>query len=418
MKSKQKHLTATLFIILLSIIAMIYFFGCAGSSKRLTPEQQKALADSLQKAHEHKINLNLSLGYEHYKQQRWEKAKKFFKKAADIDTSGIKAKTLYQWLGTCYARVNQSDSAEWAYKKGMEFSPDNPYYYSSLIHIYKIQGRLDEGLELSETLIELDPESANSYKIQGELYRLEEDIDSAIEAYGKAEELDPNDQEIKEILGTLYKQQGDVTELIATLEKVVQQNPEDNKKRIDLAKAYIQAAEYRKASEQLETVISKEPDNINALELLGGSYQDDGQYAKAISTYKKIIEKNPNDKKNLCNLAISYSSAEKYTTALSQIRKALLIDSQYGLAYLTRGMVYENAADKCVARNDNKVTFDDKLVYKMAYDEYQKAKKDVHWKYDANKRIEYVMPIIPQKEDYFMHKNQLKPRSDCYNWIQ
>jgi len=407
-------------LLLFSIsIAIMYLIGCAGTQPRqLTIEQQKAIDDSLRQAHEHQINLNLSLGYERYKQQNWEKAKNFFLKASEIDTSGIKAKYLYQWLGTCYAMLNQPDSAEWAYSRGLDFSPDHAYYYTALIHLYKIQGRLDEGLSLSKTLIELQPDSASSYKIRGELYRLNQDIESAVDSYNKASELNPKDQETQQILSDLYKQRGDITELIATLEKVVEQISDNTNKRIELAKAYTQIGEYTKAVEQLQFVISKEPENIPALELIGDAYQNLKQYSNAISTYKKILGIQINDKKNLCNLAMSYSGAEQYTTALTQVQKALSIDPGYGLAYLTKGMIYENAADKCVAKRDGKISFDDKLVYKMAYDEYQKAKKDMQWKFDANKRIEYVELSIPKREDYFMHKNQTKPRGECYNWIQ
>ena len=419
MNLKQRHITVYVILLLAISVAMMYFIGCAGTQPRqLTAEQQKAIDDSLRQVHEHKINLNLSLGYERYKQQSWGKAKKFFLKASEVDTSGIKAKYLYQWLGTCFAMLNQPDSAEWAYNRGLDFAPNHAYFYTALIHLYKIQGRFDEGLKLAQTLIELQPDSASSYKIQGELYRLDQNIEDAITAYNRALELNPKDQETQQILSDLYKQRGDITELIGTLENVVEQMPDNVNKRIELAKAYTQVGEYAKAVDQLKFVLSKEPENISALELIGDAYQNLKQYSNAISTYKQILGIQPNDKKNLCNLAMSYSSAGYYTTALTQIQRALSIDPKYGLAYLTKGMVYENAADKCVEKRDGKISFDDKLVYKMAYDEYQKAKKDIQWKFDANKRIEYVSLSIPKKEDYFMHKNQTKPRGDCYNWIQ
>jgi len=102
---------------------------------------------------------------------------------------------------------------------------------------------------------------------------------------------------------------------------------------------------------------------------------------------------------------------------MRQIRKALAIDSKYGLAYLSRGIVYEASADKCVSKRGEKVTFDDKLVYKMAYDEYVKAKRDLEWKPDAERRMKYLETLIPTREDYFMHKNQKSPQSSCYEWI-
>ena len=65
--------------------------------------------------------------------------------------------------------------------------------------------------------------------------------------------------------------------------------------------------------------------------------------------------------------------------------------------------------------------FYDKMVYKLAYDEYMKAKKDFSVKEEAERHIAYLETQIPTKEDQFMHKN--KKLSDsaakCYNtWIQ
>ena len=61
--------------------------------------------------------------------------------------------------------------------------------------------------------------------------------------------------------------------------------------------------------------------------------------------------------------------------------------------------------------------FDDKLVYELAYKEYQKATKDLQFKDTATTRMNYIRDFIPKKEDLFFHKGQTKAKKDCYKWI-
>ena len=67
-------------------------------------------------------------------------------------------------------------------------------------------------------------------------------------------------------------------------------------------------------------------------------------------------------------------SLGQFSTAIQSLKKALAIDPEYGLAYLTRGIVYETAAEQQVAKAGGKISFDDKLAYKIAYDDFARTK--------------------------------------------
>lgn len=406
--------------LVLLLFAALYIFGCATTQpKTLTPEQQKARQDSLDLEHKKKLNLQWSFGYEPFKQGDYARAKKYFKRVAELDTGGVFGKVLYQRLGRCYLELGQPDSAEWAYLTGIQNRPDDAYNYIMMDYILEQSGRYEEAVPYLVKATDLEPDNAGYFKKLGERYVNIDDPDAAIEAYQKAVDLDPTDSEAQTTLANLVEQYLDLDQLIATLLSAVEEFPDDMKKRTDLAEAYLKAGDPAKASQQLKTVIEKEPDNVYALEYLGESYQQLEQYNNAVGTYKKILELHPDDKKNMCNLALSYRSLKQFATAMRYANKALALDSRYGLAFLTRGMIYEASADYCVDQNpDKKILFDDKLVYKLAYDEYVKAKKDLNWSTDASNRMVYVEPIIPTKSDYFMNKDVTTPRSACYDWIR
>jgi len=285
-------------------------------------------------------------------------------------------------------------------------------------YIYRAGGRTEEAIETYETLVELVPDSAGYHKYLGELYVRVEENDKAIEAYQNAVELNPSDQESQEVLGRLLSQAGEIDMVIETQKNLVESDPENMKYRMSLAQTYHRAGEFENAIEQLKIVISNDAENILALELLGDSYKQTDKFNDAVSIYKQILAKNENDKKNLCNLAMCYTSLGRYTTALGEVAKALRIDANYGLAYLTRGMIYEASAERCVSQNGGKITYDDKLVYKLAYDQFQRAARDLEWKNDAERRMAYLETLIPTREDEFMHSNQKTPRRECYQWIQ
>lgn len=417
MTSRKQFTILSALAVLLLWATTLWLSGCATApvQKEMTPEQKQAYADSVERAYKKQMQLKWSLGYEPYKQKDYTRAKKYFKEVADMDTIGLYGKVLYQRLGDCFLQLNQPDSAEWAYSIGVDRLPDNAYFYKVLGYIFRRDGRTDEAIDMYMALTDLEPDSASNYKTLGELY-VSDDKDAAIEAYQKAMELDPADMKTKEILDNLV---GSAEERIALRESMVEQAPDDMSKRLDLAKLYYQTADYENAVKQLVVVTAQEPDNLEALEYLGQSYQELEKFVDASNAFKKILAINADDKKNICNYAISLASQSQFTAALTQISKALSIDSNYGLAYIARGMVYETAAERCVDKNAGKVSFDDKLVYELSSKQYKIAtEKDPVWSSEAKRRNSYVRTMVPTKEDMFMHKGQKTPQGPCYTWIQ
>jgi len=415
-----KQLTVFLCVLSAGIaIATVNFSGCAASKpKELTPEQKKALQDSLFNEHKKQLRLWNSLAYEPFRQRDYAQAKKYYRRIAEVDTSGIYSSTVYRNLGTCYIQLNEPDSAEWAYKLGIERNPDDPYSHKLLAYIYRIQGRTDEAIAQYQTLINLEPDSVGHYKYLGELYVRNGEIDNAVSAYQKAVLLDPSEKDTQQILNNLLSQTNNVDALIAQRESMVERFPEDMNFRTDLAKSYFDIGAFNKAVDQLKVILEKDSDNIIALEMLGESYKQLDRFREALGIYRKILSIHPDDKKNRCNLAMTHLELGEYSTARSEVRRVLRIDPDYGLAFLAYGMIYEHSANRCVDSGDGKITFDDKLVYKMAYDQYARAKSDPEWKSDAERRMNYLEGQIPTTGDYFMNKNVTMPRKACYDWIQ
>lgn len=417
MKKKTQVGICIAILILWTLIINLHFFGCAstGPKEELSPERRQAIQDSLNAEHAKRIALWFSFGYEPYKQGNYERAKNWFYRVAKSDTGGIADKRLYEFLGTCYLQLLIPDSAQWAYELGIERNPSSPYSYKALGYIYRMEGETERAIELYQRLIKLEPDSTNNYRTLGELYIDLNEPDNAIKAFQEIIQRDPNDKDAQDMLSQLLA--NDIDAVITHRENMITQFPDDMKLRQDLADAYIQVGEFDKAIVQLEMVISKEPDNLAALKMLGESYQETDQFNKAITTFNKILSIIPDDKATFCSLAIAQASLGRFSSAIQNANKSLSLDSQYSVAFMTRGFIYEKAADKCVAENDGKRTFDDQLVYKMAYDEYNKAKMSLTTQREATRAANALVNIIPTREDIFMHPDKTRPETSCYNWI-
>ena len=414
---RSKQICLTLAVMMTALIAL-YFMGCAATSTTPTqksPEELKAYQDSLFNVHKRHLQLKWSLGYENFKQKNYDRAKDYFLYVAEKDTSGIFGNSLYQRLGYCYEYTEKPDSALWAYETGVKRIPDNAWLWSRLGEIYDRQGNYDTAVNAYQKSVDNDPENVDYMKALANVLIKTSANDQASEVLSKALGLAPDDKEIQDTLDGLTSNPDDIIDLNL---KIIASNPDDLKARMKLAVNYDKIGQFDDAIAQTKYVLDKEPENIPALELMGKIYTSMEKHSLAADTYKNILKIQPDNKKAFCNLSMSYTNLGKYTTALQQVVKALKIDPNYGLAFIAKGFAYETCADRCVESNEKGAKFDDKLVYRLAYNSYLQAKKDLAWKADAENRANYVIQLIPTEADEFMHKGQNQPRGECYTWIQ
>ena len=420
MLRKREFTTYVIALLAFIVVANMQFTGCASTQPdpALEAARQKALKDSLFTAHKRRVSMLFSFGLEPFKHGNYEKALKYFRQVAELDTTGIYATTLYKRLGTAYIQTGKPDSAEYAYKLGIDRNPKDIYSYSSLGYIYRTKGQNQDAIDVYTKLHELQPDSASHLRFLGELYVKEDMIPEAIDAFQQVVQKNPGDTKSQEALSALLNQTGDIDSVIKTQTSLVEQDPENLRYRMDLAQSFFKSSQFEKAIEQYNVIIGKDPQNISALEYMGECYQQIDKYSLAVDTYRKILSFDPENKKNRCNLAMSLAAVGKYSSAMREAKKIISADSNYGLGYIAQGIVFETSAEKCVKNNGGKITWDDKLVYKMAYDSFVKAKKDLSTKQDAENHLGYLATVIPTKEDYFMHKTQKYPKSSCYSWIR
>ena len=419
------------FILLLAGFILIlgysfYFTSCTQTTvtkETMTPEHQKAIEDSLLKIREFEITKYLSTGHEYYKNKNYRDAKRYFLRIIRLDPEMKLAKKFYYknihgLLAQCYIKENKPDSTEWAFREGLKHYDDNAYYHESLGYLSRKKNDFDQAILQYEKASELLPEKSALYKTLGELYYQTNKTDKAIEAYESLLKLEPKNREAEQKLAAMLRSAGREEDMIARQEKMLADKPDDTKLMFDLGKTYYRNYEYKKALQKFETLAQKQPDNIEALRYLANVQLNLEQYNAAIATLKKMNSIEPGNVETMCSIANVYRTKKSFQIARTWARKAMKVAPGNGLPYITIGDIYSSTVEYCAdKRGGGGFDINDKLIYELAYSEYQKAKKDPAQISTAQKKIEALKVYLPTKEDKFMHQNQKKAKGNCYQWI-
>ncbi|MGH7452505.1 MAG: tetratricopeptide repeat protein, partial [bacterium] len=248
------------------------------------------------------------------------------------------------------------------------------------------------------------------------LYVRNNQYEKAIAAYEKILSLNPADAEVRKTLSTLYQATGREGAALESMEKALTQNPNDTRIIFDLAQAHFNRQAYEKVIELLPRFNNFVPGDLLALEMLGDAQIRLSHYRDALKTYERIIAAKVDDKKVLVKIANCYRELGDVSVARRFANKTLVVDGKFGAAYIALGQIYEACADKCVTQK-GKTEFDDKLVYELAYFQYEKALQDLATRTEARQRLKFLEASIPNKEDRFMNQGKAKAAGPCYQWI-
>ncbi len=397
------------------------FSGCAttgGQQVQVSPERQKAIQDSLNKAYVYQLDLNFSIANEHYKNKNYRDAVNPFWKVVQLDTIN-RFQDVYTFLGQSYMKLENPDSALIVFTLGTEKAPQKIHNHRMRAYLLAAKGDQAEAIDEYIKTIELDPGKVDDYKYLGTLLIAENRLDEALETYKKIVELDPADADAQSTYARLIGSTGgDITDIIAANEEALVKNPEDTNLMFSLGEQYFKIAEYKKAAEKFTMYLGKKPDDVRALEYLGNALQNNEQYREAIASYEKALAIQADHVKVISEMAACYRELKQFSKARSVINTAIKINSSYGYAHIVKGSIYESTADDCINQRDKKVVnIDDKLVYKLAFDEFRLATSDPLFADQAKNRMKFIEIDIPTKQDEFMFPNKTKAELDCYKWI-
>ncbi len=416
------RLFGSLLILAVLVIGVFMNFNCAPTAQQARPmvdvARQKAIQDSIRKVYEYELNKTWSTAFEHYKNKNYESAINPFWKVIELDTIERFKDQKYSLLSDSYIKLNKPDSAQIVLEMGVKKYPGNAYLHRTLAYFLDSRGQTEEAIQEYQKATEIDPSRPADWKALGNLYIKTNQVELATRAFEKVTELDPTDQDAQKVLSRLYKSTGDAEAAIKRMEEVKRLDPNNAENLFNLGREYFNLEDYNNAVLNLELMLKLKPNDPTAMEFLGNALQNRGDFRRAINVYNEILKLKPDHIKVMCDMATSYRELGQFSTARNYARQALGVDPKFGLARIVIGEIYESAAEKCyTARGKKMPEFDDKLIYDLAYQEYQKATQDPQFRELAERKMNYVNQSRPTKEDLFFHKGQTRPKDPCYDWI-
>ncbi|XP_061036078.1 Bardet-Biedl syndrome 4 protein isoform X2 [Eubalaena glacialis] len=221
--------------------------------------------------------------------------------------------------------------------------------------IFRLEGNIQESLELFQTCTVLSPQSADNLKQVARSLFLLGKHKAATEVYNEAAKLNQKDWEICHNLGVCYiylKQldkaqdqlhnalhlnrhdltyimlgkihllEGDLDKAIEIYKKAVEFSPENTELLTTLGLLYLQLGIYQKAFEHLGNALTYDPTNYKAILAAGSMMQTHGDFDVALTKYRVVACAVPESPPLWNNIGMCFFGKKKYVAAISCLKRA------------------------------------------------------------------------------------------------
>ncbi len=384
--------------------------------------QEKARRDSLRRANQGKCFKYLSFATEYYKNKSYQDALNNYRRLFQLSCIQIDssfAKDVFAFVGNCFRELGQMDSALYYYDKGLLIIPEDKYLRQSKIFTLKKLGMEDSVLIEQAELLKYDSTNLALAGKLADAYFENEQFEKARDMAQFILRHDPHNRDAMNILRESLLELG--ADIMGIVKARYDENPNDVDNALEYTNLLMDRGENESALKVLEKVHLAHPNNLTILQKLADVYSAMGDTEKLIITLKKQEKLNKTDINVKFELTAAYIMAEEYSRALFWADKAIKADPKNGRAWYNRGKVYEAVADACTGAT---ISFDDKLVYQMALEDYRKAQKLGYGR--AQAKIDFLKEArAPQKGDWFFNgrdyidkKGYAAPKKDCYKWLK
>ncbi|XP_055674713.1 Bardet-Biedl syndrome 4 protein isoform X2 [Falco peregrinus] len=221
--------------------------------------------------------------------------------------------------------------------------------------IFRLEGKIQESLELFQTCSILNPRSVDNLKQVARSLFLLGKHKAAIEVYNEAAKLDEKDWEIRHNLGVCYMYlkhfnkaqdqlnnalelnrhdltymmlgkihllEGETDKAIEVYKKAVEFSPENTDLLTTLGLLYLQLGDYQKAFEHLGNALTYDPGNYKATLAAGSMMQAHGDFDVALSKYRVVASTVPESPPLWNNIGMCFFGKKKYVAAISCLKRA------------------------------------------------------------------------------------------------
>ncbi|MGH0117389.1 UNVERIFIED_CONTAM: hypothetical protein FKN15_034576 [Acipenser sinensis] len=313
--------------------------------------------------------------------------------------------------------------------------------------IFRLEGKIQESLELFQTCAILNPHSPDNLKQVARSLFLLGKHKAAIEVYNEAIKLNQNDWEVfynlgvcymylkdfkhaKEkmncslqlnkhditfmTLGKIYLLEGDTDSAIEVYKKAVEFSPENTDLLTTLGLLYLQLGVYQKAFEHLGNALTYDPNNYKAILAAGSMMQTHGDFDVAMNKYRVAACAIPESPPLWNNIGMCFFGKKKYVAAISCLKRANYLSPfdwkvlyNLGLVHLTMQQYASSFHFLSAAINLNPKMGELFMLLAVALtnlDDFENAKRS----YKQAAALDQTNPLISMNYAIFQYNQGLK----------
>jgi tetratricopeptide (TPR) repeat protein len=426
MKQKFSKNSLLVIIVVSVILTLTFVTNCVPPSQKSAEEEltaRKVRRDSLRKANYHKCEFAMSNANQYKLQGQWQKSIDNYNKVINNGCTEDFARNLFKDMAHCYNKLGENDSAIWAVNEALVYRPTDTYFLKLIAYYHEREGNLNAVVKDYEKINTLFPGNIEyMFKLADYYFKMGKYTEE-INLLEKILSIDPGNKKADLAIIAAYEANG--IDPIERYKTVYMKDKSNAQNGYRYGKALFDATNYDQAINVLSESKNYNPNNRSIIELLCESYDYKGMIDKSLSVYKELARKYPNDSKTLIKVTELNLNLSNFKEALEFANRSVKLPENKGDAYKSRGDVYYAIAEDCFSKKD-KMSFSDKLIFHMAYEDYQNALANgnsmVKSKLQNMKKNEM---IISSKSDYFLapktskiSSSEFKPVGDCYSWIK
>lgn len=140
---------------------------------------------------------------------------------------------------------------------------------------------------------------------------------------------------------------------------------------------------------------------------------------EGLSELHKVLKKNPDNIKILFRLAEKHRRDNDYKNVYKYVSRIIEIDSLNSHAFMLRGEILEEQLHYCKNAEEYEVSFEDKLIFRLALENYRVAASFSSTKEKAEMRMKDIETVADFSETILDPPLEIiKFHSDCYSWIK
>jgi len=327
------------------------------------------------------------------------------------------AEDIYNWWGRSYMELSLYDQANNVFKQGLKHLPEDSDLLKIAAHnAHKKLNNLDLALFYYDEILAINDCDIKTLSNMSELYSKFNMSEDQIKVIDKWLICSPNNEDaLAQKKEAYFKVGKDAIDIYKETWALDESNVSNG---LDYLSELKEEGEYEEIILVTSKLLSFNKYDKEVLLSQAEAQLELYMQAEALETYKTIHKVDPVN----AFVCIEISKIEKdlvnYKLALDWAEKAMSLSNKSGEAYNNRASLYYSIADDCT---EDQLKFSDKLVYEMAYEDYQKAATIGNDKGASNK-VSFLESneLITSSSDWFMiggKENELSPTGKCYEWI-